>query len=409
MRLAIIGGGAAGLVAAYYLSRNHEVVLFEKQEILGGNVRTLGLNVAVSGLPSGVVIDNGVIEFMSSCSPNLVSLLDELGVETRDIRGGSTSYYRENGESIHMPKAIGRMSIFRERVPHYLRLTKTILGFLPDLTKLLRKNPGDEVGEILSRGVFSRWMKGLIMYAYSISFPEIEEFPGSLAVSTLKKVAGDRGWIRIPGGVYSYMQAIVDQSEFDIRLGVKEIQVSRVGDCVQVDSDCGLEEFDQLVFAVPPHEVLKVLADPDEEELASFSGWTENIAETVIHTDTSLYDRWSPPEFTEFDIFEKNSGKDAGYNAYLNRLVGLGTSGPTHFFLAYNLDDKVNPDKVIHRCTHRTTAFKAKTDTRAEIRALSGNNRLSFAGAYLYDGLHEGAVESAVTLVSALNSKGSGS
>src|SRR3546814_2536374 len=40
MRIAIIGSGIAGLGCAWLLSRQHEVVLFEKESRLGGHTHT---------------------------------------------------------------------------------------------------------------------------------------------------------------------------------------------------------------------------------------------------------------------------------------------------------------------------------------------------------------------------------
>ncbi|MHC4548446.1 MAG: protoporphyrinogen oxidase [Planctomycetota bacterium] len=40
MRIAVLGGGIAGLAAAFHLGRRHEVTLFEARDRLGGNIRT---------------------------------------------------------------------------------------------------------------------------------------------------------------------------------------------------------------------------------------------------------------------------------------------------------------------------------------------------------------------------------
>ena len=60
MKIAVIVGGAAGLVTACLLDAAHEVHVFERHPILGGNVRTLGGNVACDRLEDGVVTENGV-------------------------------------------------------------------------------------------------------------------------------------------------------------------------------------------------------------------------------------------------------------------------------------------------------------------------------------------------------------
>ncbi len=66
MKIAIIGGGASGMTAAYYLNKNgHRVSIFEKQAILGGHIRTLNKNVKVDNLDPNIILEGGVVEFSS--------------------------------------------------------------------------------------------------------------------------------------------------------------------------------------------------------------------------------------------------------------------------------------------------------------------------------------------------------
>tara|TARA_B100001540_G_scaffold8457_1_gene7354 strand:+ start:424 stop:582 length:159 start_codon:yes stop_codon:yes gene_type:complete len=44
MKIAVIGSGISGLSAAYFLSKNHKVDLFEKDDHFGGHSYTLMLN-----------------------------------------------------------------------------------------------------------------------------------------------------------------------------------------------------------------------------------------------------------------------------------------------------------------------------------------------------------------------------
>ena len=99
MKVAIIGAGAAGLSCAWLLDRFHDVSVFEKQPIPGGNVRTLGKNVSAPNLPPDVYVDNGVIEFQKNCFHNVQKLMAVLDVELAPVKGGIYWVVHGNRES----------------------------------------------------------------------------------------------------------------------------------------------------------------------------------------------------------------------------------------------------------------------------------------------------------------------
>ena len=96
MRIAIVGGGAAGLVAAYLLGNRHEVHLYESAPNLGGHVRTLGQNVKVDNMPPGKVAENGPLGFHVASSPTLMRLMTELRIPTITTGLGSNLFLRGN-------------------------------------------------------------------------------------------------------------------------------------------------------------------------------------------------------------------------------------------------------------------------------------------------------------------------
>ena len=51
MKLAIIGSGISGLSAAYYLSKNHKVDLFEKEDHFGGHSHTIDIKIQDNVIP----------------------------------------------------------------------------------------------------------------------------------------------------------------------------------------------------------------------------------------------------------------------------------------------------------------------------------------------------------------------
>src|SRR5579863_6640387 len=76
MRVAIVGGGVSGIVAASRLHGRHEITLFEAAEHLGGHANT----VAVERDGASWQIDTGFIVLNDRTYPRFRELLDGAGV-----------------------------------------------------------------------------------------------------------------------------------------------------------------------------------------------------------------------------------------------------------------------------------------------------------------------------------------
>ena len=84
-----------------------------------------------------------------------------------------------------------------------------------------------------------------------------------------------------------------------------------------------------------------------------------------------------------------------GYNARLNQLCGI--SSPVQYSLAFNLESLIAPDRILHIQQHHTPLYTvAAVRDRPEIIATNGNYHTYHVGAYLGDGLHEGAITSTI-------------
>ena len=58
LKIAVIGGGVAGITASYLLQRRHSVTLYEKNDYVGGHTHTI---VIEDGSDAGTPVDTGFI------------------------------------------------------------------------------------------------------------------------------------------------------------------------------------------------------------------------------------------------------------------------------------------------------------------------------------------------------------
>lgn len=396
MKFAIIGGGASGMVTAYLLEkRGHSVTVFEKKPYLGGNIITLNKNVKPNHSDCNLILDCGVLEF-PTVFHNFLSLMQELEVELEPIYTGSGLFLRD-GRYFLSGGMIKKNFQGWKRWLEYLRLD-TLYARSAGLWAKLKFSNRQEFYDhsiayyLENQWIRNCWLKLLLMYSYSMSFHLIDQFPAALGIPILKNyVFVD--WVRVKGGVYSYIEKILEKLKGQTFVNTEIVKISRLDNSVNLYFNDGTDqEFDRVIFATPPDQVLKLLSDPTEEEIKRFSPWKENKATNMIHQDTSIYEPYGIQEFSEFDFFQTT--KSWGYNAYLNQVCGLNSS--EKYSLAFNLEELINKDKIIHRQEHETPFYTVEALKYVpEIIKTNGMNNTYYAGAYLSDGLHEGAITSA--------------
>ncbi|MEH1918795.1 amine oxidase [Nostoc sp.] len=236
------------------------------------------------------------------------------------------------------------------------------------------------------------WLKLLIMYSYSMPLELIDDFPAELAMPVLRKDVAVH-WLRVKGGVYSYIEKILARFQGEVLLNVEIDRIFRSLDAVKIVRSTGeILEFDKVVFPTPPNQVMALLADPTNAEIKRFSAWKVNYATTLLHTDSSIYNHYGIKQPSEFDFFQAKSRW--GYNSCLNQICNI--SSPPNYFLSFQLEELIASDRIIHIQKHHTPLYTTESfQYRDEVVATNGENNTYHAGAYLGDGLHEGAITSA--------------
>jgi uncharacterized protein len=400
MKIAIIGGGASGMVTAYLLDKQgHQVTIFERESTLGGHIRTLNQNVQPNQSDCNLVLENGVLEFPTSFH-NFINLMAELDVELEPVNIGSALFLK-NGKHYLSRVAIDRNFTGIKKLLESWRMN---LFYLQAASLLIAAKFWEAINfhnrsladTFQQPSLQHTWLKLFAMYSYSIPFAQIDDCPAELVIPTLRDdVFVD--WVRIKGGVYSYIQKILDRFNGEVLLGVEIAAIHRTATGVSIGLATGkIQEFDRVVFATPPDMVLKLLADPHPQEIARFSAWQGNQIQTLLHTDADMYAPHQVQQGSEFDFFETDiPNNNWGYNARLNQLCGI--VSPIQYSLAFNLESLISSNRILHIQQHHTPLYTvAAFRDRQEIINTNGEHNTYHVGAYLGDGLHEGAITSAI-------------
>ena len=147
MRIAIVGTGISGMVAAYLLHRDHQISVFEAADYIGGHTNTI--EVRMEG--QTYAVDTGFIVFNEWTYPNFMALLQKLGVASQpsDMSFSVTcerTGLEYNGTSLNTLFA-QRRNLFR---PSFYRMIRDILRFNRESLSLLNQpEPGPSLGQYL--------------------------------------------------------------------------------------------------------------------------------------------------------------------------------------------------------------------------------------------------------------------
>ena len=153
MKIAIVGTGVSGMVAAYLLHREHEITVFEAADYIGGHTNTH--DVSMDGRT--FAIDTGFIVFNDWTYPNFIALLKKLGVESQasdmsfSVKCEQTGL-EYNGTSMNTLFS-QRRNLLR---PSFYRMIRDILHFNRESVELLSQpDPGPSLGAYLEANRYS--------------------------------------------------------------------------------------------------------------------------------------------------------------------------------------------------------------------------------------------------------------
>lgn len=412
--VAVIGSGISGLSAAWLLSKQHAVTLFEKDDRFGGHSNTVAVKTEDGMIP----VDTGFIVFNPVNYPNLTQLFKHIGVDApeTDMSFAVSAEegrieYNGNGLSGIFPN-LGNM--FNPRI---WRMLKDILRFYKEsdswhgkiseemtLAELLKKfNYSDEFRDLhlipMGAAIWSTPADQMLDYP-ALAFLRFCQNHGLLQIKDRPQ------WHTVRGGSREYVSKLIAeiQPASFCNLGARQV-IRKAGKVIVVDSRGDQREFDDVVLACHANEALQLLDQPTEQEqhLLGAFGYQRNKA--ILHSDTRLMPKnrklWSSWNYLRGSDGELHNQQSLAVSYWMNKLQPLETEHP----LIVTLNPPEEPEEGSIHCSFlydHPVFDKNAMAAQQELYKLQGQQNTWFCGAYFGYGFHEDGLQSGLAVAEAL-------
>ncbi|KNG94732.1 NAD(P)/FAD-dependent oxidoreductase [Pseudaestuariivita atlantica] len=403
-RIAIVGGGISGMGAAYFLSQQHEVVLYEAEPRLGGHARTI----KVGGQP----VDTGFIVFNYANYPHLARLFADLDVPVvksnmsfgASLNGGRLEYgLRSLGALFAQPRNAAN--------PRFLRMVRDILRFNRNAVASAR-NREQSLGDFLDAMKLGPWFRDKYLLPlsgaiWSTPTDKIMDFPAYALVQffenhALLGVTGQHQWYTVQGGSVAYvsrLEAALQGFGAELRLGHPVEAIRRDAAGVAIRAEGQWDRFDDVILATHSDDSLRMLETPTGIERAALGAMKYQPNDVVLHSDASIMPKrravWSSWNYTE--AADKSLDRiDLTY--WMNSLQPIPEASP--FFVTLNTTRPIREDLIHDQVTLRHPVYDLNALAAQDVmRATNGANNTWYCGAWMKNGFHEDGLSSAIDVV----------
>jgi predicted NAD/FAD-binding protein len=414
-RIAVIGSGISGLAAAYYLSRKHEVSLFEREARLGGHTHTVTVDSSGGPIP----VDTGFIVHNDRTYPNLIRLLGELGIPRTNSDMSFAVSCRKSGYEYSSRGLRGyfaqKRNILRAR-PY--KLFKEMRRFNREAPQIFQRNDADrlKLGDFLDERRYTEEFRHYYLFpmaaaVWSCAPNTVKEFPAAMLIRFFDNhgmltIDGHPQWKTIPGGCSRYIGPITAPFKDRVFADVKIRSVARdeKGVTLHFSDERPEQQFEHVVFATNGDRVLPLLEKPSDAERDVLKYFSTSSNDVVLHTDDALLPRREAARASWnylLHLDDRNGRSPVTMTYHMNRLQSLPVR--ENYCITLNANGQIRNEKVLRRFVYNHPIFTLDS-MRAQQRwsEISGVGRTHFAGAYWLYGFHEDGVNSALRVARAL-------
>jgi predicted NAD/FAD-binding protein len=382
MRIAIVGSGISGLVAARLLHARHEICVYEAADRIGGHTHTVDVHHA----GERHALDTGFIVYNEATYPLFTRLLARLGVATQ---ASSMSFGLSCERSGVEWASHGPRSLFAQPANLLLEAgdEKVSLG---DYLRGARYSDAfiEHYALPMGAAIWSACPERFLEIP-ALTFVRFFDNHGLLAASP------SLAWRTVRGGSARYLDELVAPYRDRIRTGCRVRCVRRSSDRVEILSDAGVDRFDHVVLATHSDQALALLEAPSQLERKVLGAIRYQRNDVALHTDETILPR-SPRAWASWNYRVPRDAHSRAVVTYdMSRLQALSTR--TRFLVTLNGSERIDPARVLRRFVYHHPIFDHAAIHAQKLHPqISGASRTHFCGAYWGYGFHEDGVRSAV-------------
>lgn len=410
-KIAVIGSGISGLSAAWRLSGNHEVELFESADRLGGHAHTR--TVDIEG--QSVEVDTGFIVYNPRNYPNFTALLKKLDVETAE----SDMSFAASLGSGRFEYSSNPGGLFAQR-RNFLR--PRMWRMLFDLVRLYRQSKNfdltsDErtLDEFLREEGYSDTFRNdhiLPMCAAIWSSPseQMKHYPARTFFRFfinhgLLQLTDRPAWRTIRDGSQKYVSALHEDFAGQTHLGTGILSIERTPGGVLVHTTSGESRlFDEVVLATHSDQAMGLLQNPSRREVDILGRIRYRPNTAILHTDTSLMPG-KRAAWASWNYLETTHGPSArseiSLTYWMNALQPLKTDTPV--LVTLNPQQDICPDNILTIDEYDHPVFdSAAVAAQQELPEIQGEGGVWYAGAWMGSGFHEDGLQAGLAVAEAI-------
>jgi predicted NAD/FAD-binding protein len=412
MKIAVVGTGISGLMAAHLLHKHHELTIFEKEEYVGGHVHTHELHWG-DRPDQHCFVDTGFIVHNDRNYPYFVKLLEELNVPVENsVMSFSVMSPQDNFE--YAGTNLNTLFSQRRNIVNiqFLGMLREILRFNQHALVWLNDNSEElTLGEYLDQFKYSDWFRQYYILPmgsaiWSTSIKDMYSFPARFFIRFfanhgLLTVNDQPQWKVIQGGSFAYVKKIIAPFNNAIRLTTPVTRIDRQHDKVTIYTKDGIEQFDKVVLACHSQQALSLLAHPTEWEQRVLSAIPYQANEAVLHYDASLLPRHKRTWASWNYRIDKANPHQTILTYHMNRLQNLAID--RELCVTLNATHLIDPQKIIKKIHYEHPLFTVQGEwAKKQHHKINAQNNTYYCGAWWANGFHEDGVVSAIAAVKSL-------